>query len=164
MRPSALIIKQSVALTALLVSGAGWAGGDHVGGHEHGKQETAIGKPGVSGKVDRTIVVEMRDTMRYSPSDIRVQQGETIRLVVKNVGKVKHEFSLGTSKELLQHLEQMKKFPAMEHREPSKLSLAPGKQGEIVWQFTRAGSVAFACLMPGHYEAGMRGAVEVTKW
>jgi len=51
----------------------------------------------------------------------------------------------------------------MEHDEPSKVTLAPGKEGEIVWQFTKAGTVNFACLMPGHYEAGMKGQVKVGK-
>lgn len=69
--------------------------------------------------------------------------------------------SLGTEKELLEHLEQMKKNPGMEHDEPSKITLDAGKQGEIVWQFTKAGTVNFACLMPGHYEAGMKGQVKV---
>jgi uncharacterized cupredoxin-like copper-binding protein len=99
--------------------------------------------------------------MRYTPSEIQVKKGETIRFVVKNVGKVSHEMSLGTEKELLEHLEQMKKFPGMEHDEPSKITLKPGMQGEIVWQFTKAGAVNFACLMPGHYEAGMKGQVKV---
>ena len=63
--------------------------------------------------------------------------------------------------ELLEHLEQMRKFPDMEHDEPSKITLGPGKQGEIVWQFTKAGVVDFACLIPGHYEAGMKGAITV---
>ncbi|MNV75444.1 hypothetical protein D3C71_1687300 [compost metagenome] len=57
----------------------------------------------------------------------------------------------------------MKKFPEMEHDEPSKISLAPGKQGEIIWQFTKAGDVNFACLYPGHYDAGMKGQVKVSK-
>lgn len=61
----------------------------------------------------------------------------------------------------MEHLEQMKKFPGMEHDEPGKITLEPGKQGEIVWQFTKAGVVDFACLLPGHYEAGMKGAIKV---
>jgi len=68
-----------------------------------------------------------------------------------------------TEKELLEHLEQMRKFPDLEHDEPGKVTLQPGKQGEIVWQFTKAGGVNFACLIPGHYEAGMKGLVQVSK-
>jgi uncharacterized cupredoxin-like copper-binding protein len=103
----------------------------------------------------------MSDSMRFTPSAIQVKQGETIRFVVKNRGQLKHELSLGTLKELKEHSELMKKFPEMEHDEPSQVSLAPGKQGEVVWQFTTAGVVNFACLMPGHYEAGMRGTITV---
>jgi uncharacterized cupredoxin-like copper-binding protein len=28
-------------------------------------------------------------------------------------------------------------------------SFAPGERGELVWKFTRVGSVAFACLQMG---------------
>ena len=152
-----------MALMTIALSSAAFAGGNHAGGHGHGDEETAIGKPGVAAKVNRTITIEMNDSMRYSPADLQVKQGETIRFVVKNVGKVKHELSLGTQKDLMEHLEQMKKFPDMEHDEPNKITLAPGKQGEIIWQFTKAGPVNFACLMPGHYEAGMKGVVRVGK-
>ncbi len=156
-------ISMSLALAAMAMTGAAWASGSHAGDHGKAEEETAIGKPGVAARVNRTITIEMRDTMRYTPADIQVKQGETLRFIVKNLGKVKHELSLGTEKELLEHLAQMKKFPDMEHDEPSKLTLAPGKEGQIIWQFTKAGSVNFACLMPGHYEAGMKGTVQVGK-
>lgn len=147
----------SVVLTLLVSSSVALASGNHAGGHG----ESAIGKPGVAAKVNRTIAVEMSDAMRYTPSDIQVKKGETIRFAVKNSGQVTHEMSLGTEKELLAHLEVMKKFPGMEHDEPGKLTLAPGKQGEIIWQFSKTGAVDFACLMPGHFEAGMKGKVKV---
>ena len=150
-----------LTLATAATSGGVWAAGSHAGGHDKAGEETAIGKPGTAANVSRTVTIEMADTMRYTPADIQVKQGETLRFVVKNKGKVKHELSLGTEKELLEHLEVMKKFPNMEHDEPSKVSLAPGKEGQIIWQFTKAGNVHFACLMPGHYEAGMKGAVKV---
>ena len=147
----------SVVLALFVSSSVALASGNHAGGHG----ESAIGKPGVAAKVNRTIAVEMSDAMRYTPSDIEVKKGETIRFAVKNSGQVTHEMSLGTEKELLEHLEVMKKFPGMEHDEPGKLTLAPGKQGEIIWQFSKTGAVDFACLMPGHFEAGMKGKVKV---
>lgn len=147
----------SVVLALFVSSSVALASGNHAGGHG----ESAIGKPGVAAKVNRTIAVEMSDAMRYTPSDIQVKKGETIRFAVKNSGQVTHEMSLGTEKELLAHLEVMKKFPGMEHDEPGKLTLAPGKQGEIIWQFSKTGAVDFACLMPGHFEAGMKGQVKV---
>ena len=135
------------------------AAGTHAGTHG----ESAIGQPGKTANVTRTIQVDMSDNMRFSAPLITVKQGETIRFVVKNLGKVKHEFSLGTEQELLEHYEVMKKFPDMEHDEPSKISLAPGGNGEVIWHFSKAGTVNFACLHPGHYDAGMKGQIKVAK-
>ena len=99
--------------------------------------------------------------MRYEPAQITVKRGETIKFVARNSGKLKHEMILGPIKELKAHAELMKKFPDMEHDEPNQLVVDPGKTGELVWQFTKAGTVEFACLQPGHFEAGMRGKVAV---
>jgi uncharacterized cupredoxin-like copper-binding protein len=41
------------------------------------------------------------------------------------------------------------------------VTVAPGKTGEVIWQFTKAGKIDFACLQPGHYDAGMKGIVDV---
>lgn len=151
-----LVAGMMPALTA-----AAHAAGSHAGGHDHHQTEAAIGKPGVAASVQRTITIEMHDTMRYTPANLRVGPGETVRLVVKNRGRVKHELSLGTPQALRAHQELMRKFPDMEHDEPSQITLAPGERGEIIWRFSEAGVVHFACLMPGHYEAGMRGMVQV---
>ncbi|MBT2333049.1 cupredoxin family protein [Variovorax paradoxus] len=149
------------ALATLAAAGAS-AAGNHAGGHGHDADE-AIGKPGVAAKATRTVHVDMTDSMRFAPADIRVKQGETVRFVVKNSGQLKHELVLGTEKELKEHYEAMKKNPEMEHDDPNMVTLAAGKSGEIVWQFTKAGKVDFACLQPGHYDAGMKGAVNVSK-
>ena len=153
MKPYPLIAAISVAS---LFSTA-MAAGDHAGGHEF----DAIGKPGVAAKASRTVQIDMTDAMRYSPASVSVRQGETVRFVVKNSGKLKHEMVLGTEKELMEHYEVMKKNPEMEHADENMVTVAPGKSGEIVWQFTKAGKIDFACLQPGHYDAGMKGAVNV---
>jgi len=150
------------ALLALAAAGAS-ATGAHAGGHGHGDADEAIGKPGTAAQATRTINVDMTDGMRFTPADIRVKQGETVRFVVKNSGQLKHELVLGTGQELRAHYEAMKKNPEMEHADPNMVTLAAGKSGEIVWQFTKAGKVDFACLQPGHYDAGMKGAVTVAR-
>ncbi len=147
-----------VFAAAALAASAALAGGTHGGGHH---DESPIGQPGVAANVSRTIEVDAADSMRFTPSNLSVKKGETIRFVIKNSGKVPHEFSLGTEKELMEHYEVMKKFPNMEHEEANKISLKPGKQGEVIWRFTKAGVVNFACLHVGHYEAGMKGQVNV---
>ena len=133
--------------------------------HSHGHADAdadAIGVPGTTAKVTRSVSVGMSDAMRFTPSSITAKQGETIRFTVKNAGQVKHEFILGTEKELKEHYELMKKFPEMEHSDANMVTVAPGKTGEVIWQFTKAGKIDFACLQPGHYDAGMKGAVNVT--
>ena len=134
------------------------AGGTHGGHHAPG---ATIGEPGDPAKAARTVNVDMADSMRFMPARIDVRQGETVRFVVKNSGQLKHEFVLGTDKDLKQHYELMKKFPEMEHADPNQVTVQPGETGEVVWRFSRAGSVQFACLQPGHYDAGMKGRVQV---
>jgi uncharacterized cupredoxin-like copper-binding protein len=90
-----------------------------------------------------------------------VRQGETVRFVHRNTGRVMHEFVLGTRSELDAHAALMRKYPGMEHDEPYMAHVAPGKTGEVVWTFNRAGDFDFACLIPGHYEAGMVGKITV---
>ena len=99
--------------------------------------------------------------MRYSPSEINVKRGETVRFLLQNNGKLMHEFVLGTLQELQAHGELMKRFPDMEHDEPYMAHVAPGRSVELGWQFTRAGEFYYGCLIPGHFEAGMIGRVIV---
>ena len=147
--------------TVLLVSTAtlSFATGNHAGGHA---DSDAIGEPGKAADAKRTVTVNMLDSMRFTPQSITVKQGETIKFIVKNSGKVKHEMVLGTEKELKEHYEVMKKNPEMEHADDNQITVQPGKSGEIIWRFTKAGKVNFACLQPGHYDAGMKGFVTVT--
>ena len=121
----------------------------------------AFGRTGDPKKVTRTVRISGSDTMRFSPAELTVTQGETIRFVVRNDGKAMHELVLGTEQELREHAELMKKFPDMEHDEPWMAHVPPGRSGDIVWHFNRAGDFHFACLVAGHFEAGMRGTLRV---
>jgi uncharacterized cupredoxin-like copper-binding protein len=112
-------------------------------------------------KVQRTIEIRMTDNMRFAPNQLQIKLGETVRLVAVNAGKVLHEIVIGTPQELKAHAEMMKKHPGMEHDEPYMAHVDPGKKGDIVWTFNRAGSFEFACLIPGHFEAGMIGRITV---
>jgi len=127
------------------------------------KEQNPWGIAGETKFVTRTIKVGMNDKMRFVPEHIDVRLGDTIRFAMTNDGKLMHEFVLGTRKELDEHAALMKKFPGMEHDEPYMAHVAPGKNGEIVWTFNRAGEFDFACLLPGHYEAGMVGKIRVSE-
>jgi uncharacterized cupredoxin-like copper-binding protein len=99
--------------------------------------------------------------MRFSPSRVQVKQGETVRFVIRNQGGLLHEMVLGTPEELASHAAMMKQHPDMQHDEASMSHVAAGTRGELVWNFNRAGSFRFACLVPGHFEAGMTGTIVV---
>jgi len=140
------------------------------GGADHAKprafdaskvEDTAFGREGDPEKVVRTIKLDMADTMRFTPANVTIKRGQTVRFVVRNSGHMLHEMVLGTAQALQEHAELMKKFPDMEHADPNMAHVKPGASGEIVWQFTQAGRFQFACLQPGHFEAGMVGDLEV---
>jgi uncharacterized cupredoxin-like copper-binding protein len=125
------------------------------------REQKEWGIAGDAKAVTRTIEVRMLDSMRFVPNRVDVRQGDTIRFVHRNDGKVMHEFVIGTKKENEEHAALMMKFPNMEHDEPYMAHVGPGKTAEIIWTFNRSGEFEFACLIPGHYAAGMAGTVAV---
>lgn len=153
-----------IVLTAL--SGTVLAHGDspHAAKIDYSKaEEMPFGKAADPKKAKRTIRVDMSDQMRFTPAELKVRQGEVVRFVVANKGKVMHEMVLGTMEDLKKHAEMMRKHPGMEHDEPHMAHVQPGKSGEMGWQFTKAGEFYYGCLIPGHFEAGMIGKVTVTQ-
>lgn len=140
--------------------------------HGHGHSS-----PGGKGSVpSRTIDIKMMDSMRFEPSNIAVKKGETIRFRLHNAGNVPHEMMIGSGKDLAAHAEQMKQMSAGGHGSghgghhghmpeghsgPMGAMLGAGERGEFTYTFDQAGAVDFACLIPGHFEAGMVGKLEV---
>ena len=153
------------AMAALAVSGSAIAHGEGPAASRKFDatqvEATPFGQEGNPKKVTRTIKVAMTDRMRFSPENVTVKRGETVKFIVSNTGQVLHEMVLGTPAALKEHAEMMKKHPGMEHEEPSMAHVKPGATGEILWQFTQAGEFQFACFIPGHFEAGMVGKVVV---
>jgi uncharacterized cupredoxin-like copper-binding protein len=153
---------------ALAVAGTfGPAAAHGPGGHGAPGPVRREQKPwGIAGEpraVRRTISVAMGDDMRFRPDRIAVKQGETLRISVRNEGRLMHEFVIGDKAELDAHAKLMEKHPGMEHDEPYMVHVEPGKAGDIVWHFNRAGQFHFACLIAGHYSAGMVGQLVVER-
>ncbi|WP_305073793.1 cupredoxin domain-containing protein [Propionivibrio sp.] len=157
------IAKKLIASGLVAASAVVWAHGDaeHARPRPVKHEQKPWGIAGDAKAVKRTIEIRMTDDMRFTPDRIEVRQGDTVRFIHKNNGVVMHEFVLGTKAELDEHAALMKKFPGMEHDEPYMAHVAPGKEAEIVWTFNRDGEFDFACLLPGHYEAGMVGKIRV---
>jgi uncharacterized cupredoxin-like copper-binding protein len=164
------MMKKSLSILALsmlpaLVLGAGnHASGHGVPGHDMPTMSHASspnGQPGDPAQATRTIAIDMLDTMRFSPDKIQVNAGETVRFLVTNVGKLPHEMVIGSLADLKAHAIEMRQTPHMKHDEPNAITLDPGQRGAIVWKFDQAGTVDFACTIPGHMEGGMVGQVQV---
>lgn len=159
-----ILLRTTLAALALALSSAALAAGDHGHGHDGPAMPAAagsIGTPGDPARVTRTIDIDMSDAMRFSPASFDVKAGETVRLNVRNSGKIRHELVLGTDADLKAHYDMMMKDPGMRHDEANAISLDAGKSGQIVWRFDKAGTVSFGCLEPGHYAAGMKGSISV---
>ena len=156
-------LRAAALLAAALACGAVLAHGDNAQAGHAGvrKEQKDLGIAGDAKASKRRIEVSMGDDMRFKPDRFEVRQGETVTLVIRNRGKLMHEYVLGTRAELDAHAALMVKHPGMEHDEPYMAHVAPGKTGTLVWTFNRAGEFDFACLIAGHYQAGMVGKVRV---
>jgi uncharacterized cupredoxin-like copper-binding protein len=158
-------VKIAAIVTAWFVAGGAFAHDEkpHAAkGVDYSKaEEYAFGRAADPKKAKRTVRVEMNDKMRFVPAEVTVKRGDVIRFVPVNKGQVMHEMVLGTMDDLKKHAELMRKHPEMEHDEPHMAHVAPGKTGEMGWQFTKAGEFFYGCLIPGHFEAGMIGKVKV---
>ena len=125
-------------------------------------KEATFGRVADPASAQRTILVEMLDSYRFSPQEIEIRTGEVIRFVVVNAGKKMHEMVVGTMKNLEDHNAMMRKNPeGMQHDEPGMARVSPGQSGVIAWQFTKPGEVFFACLVDDHFDLGMIGKIRV---
>lgn len=159
--------KLHLLLATLLLAGATTQSIAHGDGPKTGKaaavakEQKEWGIAGDAKSVTRTVTLTMDDKMRFTPDKLEFKQGETVRFVIRNKGKLLHELVIGTKKELDDHAALMLKFPTMQHDEPYMAHVAAGKRGDIIWTFNRAGEFDFACLIAGHYQAGMVGKISV---
>ena len=160
---------------------AGHGHGSEKGGHGHGSggHSYDFGEPGKASEVDRTIEIVMKENF-YEPESISVKAGETVRFKIVNQGELVHEFNIGTRLMHMAHQKEMELMvdhgvleadrinhermkmdmgggKTMEHDDPNSVLLEPGESGEIIWKFTKATELEFACNVPGHYDAGMMG-------
>jgi uncharacterized cupredoxin-like copper-binding protein len=124
-----------------------------------------IGKPNDGAFVDRTIKVSIKETqsgnMLFEPDAIQIASGSVVRFVITNSGALEHEFMLGSFDEIAKHQQWMRKFPDMAHDYANSVSIRSGEVEELVWQFSDVTNMEFACLIPGHREAGMWGVIMV---
>lgn len=129
--------------------------------HEHSGESTLwFGHPGEADKVKRTIALTATD-IKFAPMQITVAAGETVKFEIANNGKLDHEFILGSAEEQVEHDKEMTAMAGMKMTHINGVSVAPGKTGALIWTFTKAGTLQYACHVPGHYVAGMVGQLTI---
>jgi uncharacterized cupredoxin-like copper-binding protein len=125
---------------------------------------SAAGEPGAAHGPTREIQVVASDSdgrMRFAPARIEVARGEQVRFAIRNAGALTHEFVIGTKSENAEHARMMAAMPDMKHDDPNAVTIPAGGSASLIWRFTMAGAFEFACLIPGHYDLGMHGVVNV---
>lgn len=133
--------------------------------HGHGDMKITFGSPGLESKVTKTINVEANDRMRFAFDRADIKRGDVVKFVIRNTGKARHEFSIGDTRYQQAHAKMMKQMPGMVHESPNMATLEPGETKTLIWKFDKPvkGGLIFACHEPGHYEAGMKKDVVLTK-
>ncbi|MFO2464928.1 cupredoxin family protein [Pseudomonas sp. 15FMM2] len=151
-----------------------------------GEHTFAFGQAAPAAKASRTVEVLLED-IAFSPKSLDVKAGETVRFVLVNKGQLLHEFNLGDAAMHADHQKEMLKMQAsgmltttgmsqmdhsamghgdmggMKHDDPNSVLVAPGQTAELTWTFSKAGELEFACNIPGHYQAGMVGKLNVNQ-
>ncbi|UJF20193.1 hypothetical protein L0B53_18830 (plasmid) [Vibrio sp. SS-MA-C1-2] len=102
------------------------------------------------------ITVTLTDEMRIEfKSNEIISSNDVVKFVITNIGKINHEFTIGTEQEQLSHREMMKQMPHHMHDSEKAVTLKPGQTKVLVWSFVGSGDIEFACNIPGHSESGM---------
>jgi uncharacterized cupredoxin-like copper-binding protein len=167
MRMHKLRTALTISTILIAMSASAFASGTHEGGHGDATEMMAVGMPGLTKDIRKTVKVTMRETpdgeMIFEPSNFTFGKDQTVRFIIKNAGEFEHEFVLDDHAAVMEHKELMERFPEMEHDDPNSLRLSPGEVGQIVWKFSNSGPFEFGCLIPGHYELGMHGNVTINQ-
>ena len=160
-------ILTALALVLAACGGSAAAADPLVEQHAEDQQEEDFnfGEPADAAEADRVIEIDANDNLTFDASEITVSAGETITFRITNTGTIAHDFTLGDQETQDKHEAEMAEMTengeTMSHDDPNAVVLAAGETKELTWHFSEAGTVLIGCHQPGHYAAGMAGAVTI---
>jgi uncharacterized cupredoxin-like copper-binding protein len=118
---------------------------------EDGQQAAPLG-PG-----DVTVRVDVHHSL-FVPDELIVVEGTRVRFVVVNGDPIGHELITGGPEVHIRHTNGTEaEHPSI----PGEVSVGPNDTAITTFTFAEPGMFEFACHLPGHYEHGMHGSVEV---
>jgi azurin len=126
-------------------------------------------------KAARTIELVVDDTVKFDKTEITATPGETLRIVLKSIGKMP-KMAMGHNFVLLKPSVDLAEFnkaafseganefipPAMKAGVIANTVLVgPGESVETTFKVPAAGRYPYICSFPGHFALGMRGTLIV---
>ena len=106
---------------------------------------------------DRVITIDIEHSA-FDPDHLEVEEGETVTFVVRNNDPIDHEFIVGDEKVQQVHEEGTETHHGAR---PGEISIEAGETRTTTYTFDEPGTLIYGCHIFGHYDYGMRGAVEV---
>ncbi len=98
------------------------------------------------------------ENSRFEMEPLRVQQGTLVEFVVQNDDPIDHELVIGDGDVHRRHAGGTeRRHPPV----PGEVSVAPLDRAVTFYEFDEAGTVVYACHLPGHVAYGMEGTIEV---
>jgi uncharacterized cupredoxin-like copper-binding protein len=166
MKKQILTLSITTLFSATVFAAPGHTMGGHGDGHGnnqgHGMMamsphKSSVGEPAKTAEATQKVKVTLGDDMKivFSEDMNSIKSGTVIQFIVKNEGKIPHEFSISSQEEQQAHAEMMRQMPGMMHTEGNTVTVDPGRLKFLTWRFEGNGTVVFSCNIPGHYEAGM---------
>lgn len=125
-----------------------------------GPEWAKFGEPGSPAATHRTIRITVTDTA-FNPVSVTLSRGQSVTFKIRSVSSVRHEFVIGDAAFHARHEKEMAAMPDMEMHEANAVDIPPGLASTMTWRFTKVGDFIYACDVPGHAEAGMRGVIHV---
>jgi len=144
-----------------------------------------IGSPADAASAARSVEITLHDNY-FEPESITVAPGETVRFTIDNQGNLLHQFTIGTpamhtaqqaemavmmdhgmlsDTAIDQHAMHMDHsgmgMGEMTHDAPNTVLVAPGQSAELTWTFPQSGTLEYACNLPGRYDVGMVGEIDI---
>lgn len=144
-RPLRLIVAAALA-TTVVVTGVGYG---VASGLENPKATLGPG--------DVTVEIGI-EYSQFLPERLTVTEGTRVRFLVVNGDPIHHEFITGGRDVHLRHANGTE---AEHPSRPGEVSVEPNGRAMTTFTFDQPGVYEFACHLPGHYEYGMRGEIEV---
>jgi uncharacterized cupredoxin-like copper-binding protein len=146
-RSRVALLLPAVALSAAVVSACAAAATP---------SPTASSPPGTV-----SVEVTLTDALRIEPATLNVPAGKAVVFVVRNSGRLDHEFFVGDEAAQAAHEQEMAGSAGMVHDEPNGIGVKAGQTKRLTMTFQTPAGLLGGCHIPGHYTAGMKATIQV---